>query len=190
MSLFDRFLENTVGETSITSRALWREDFNYSGPKQATSRLMNFPKLPAVQKHQVISKELAAEMDYLQQWDRCMHCQASYQRLRNLGTHACSYHPNPTSDPYIFGCCGLNKENPGLMWKGCTPCDHSPFDPKRKPHAARWHKDNVFTRVPKAARYLLQFPESSVVSEEPNPHDPVKSVILVTRVKGITLHDL
>jgi hypothetical protein len=190
MSLFDGFLASTVGETVIDSKMLWRDNFQYSGPTQADTHLMNFPNLPAIQKHIVISKELSEEMSYLQEWDTCWYCHARYQRIDNLATHTCTYHPNPTSDPYTFGCCRVSKERPGLLWKGCTPCDHSPFNPRSKPHTPRWTKTTVFTRIPKAARHLLRFPDSSIVSEEHNMHDPVKSLFIVTRVQGFTLHDL
>jgi len=191
MSLFDNFLRETVGESSISARALWRDDFNMTnGPTQSQATTLNFAALPAVRKHQVISGKLQQEMAYLMEWDRCQYCQGAYQRIDNLGTHRCAYHPQPTTNPYTYGCCGVSKQNPGTSRRGCTPCDHSPFNPNAKPLSPRWTKETVFTRVPKAGRHLLRFPASSIVGEETNPHDPIKSFILVTRVRGYTPADI
>jgi len=191
MSLFDRFLTSAIGEVEVQSRALWRDDFNYDGPAQATSNLRTYNKLPAVKKHVAITEELSEEMAYLSEWDTCTHCSFRYQRLHNLGTHKCCFHPDPSTHPTTYRCCGANKLAPGMLARGCQPCDHTPFNAaqvqKRKP---RWTPDNVFTRVPKAARILFPFPDSSIVQEENNPHESVKSFLLITRVQNYTLNDV
>ena len=191
MSLFENFLQDSVGQTTIASKDLWRDNFKYDGSAQTTMHLQHYDKLPAIRKHNVIKRELSEELQYLTETDNCMYCYAQYQLIDNLGTHKCTYHPNPSTDPRTFRCCGVSKQYPGFYSKGCVPCDHSPRNYNQKnPHAPRWNKDSVFTRVPKAVRHLLKFPDSSVVGEETNPHDPIKSFLIVTRVRGYTLHDI
>ena len=192
MSLFDRFLQSGGGgPVGIQSRSLWRDDYNYEGPAQITSHLRHYPNLPAVRKHITIASELSEELNNLTEYDVCTHCQAQYQLIDNLGTHRCCYHPDPGSDAHVFRCCGVSKQQSSFRSRGCVPCDHSPRNYKQKnPHAPRWNRDSVFARVPKAARHLLRFPDSSIVGEETKPHDPIKSFLIVTRVSGYGLQDV
>lgn len=189
MALFDGFLQTVAGRKDIGARSLWKDDYERPDTRVITTH--NYSRLPAVKKFIMVNQVLAEELKDLQEYDYCIHCSMTYQLQKNIGTHRCAYHPDPSSNPDVYRCCGISKYNPGTRWRGCRPCDHTPYNiNEKKLHAPRWNKNSVFIRIPKAARSLFAFPNSSIIKEELNELDPLKSFLWVTRVANLTFADM
>ena len=168
--LFDEFLLAQEVRTNVSSKSIWKD--GYAQERAVTST--NVPKTHNTYEIFAFLKQyLAKEIAFLQTRGQCGFCGEHYARWENIGTHLCSYHPNP-------GHCGTHRccDQPQGS-RGCQPCDHTPVvacTPNR------WTHDNTTIHIPLYLKSLLRVPNESIIETVPNATYPARSYITVRRI--------
>jgi len=172
--LFDEFLLGTTQSNAVSSRKFYKDSFSAVQAAQSNEITSTVPH----DIQQYLMQKFKNELNYLLQFERCCYCDSEYQRIMNVGSHQCRYHPYS-----IFGqpseCCGKPY---GSI--GCVPCDHRATS---SPEAARWNSQNQYTAIPQFLINLFNIAPPSIVKTVQSTETPAKNYVLVSRVGQLEL---